>query len=392
MKSCSRAFQPNRSHRHNHTASPSPSPSPNSTIYGETRAGIVIATNNHVRVVNIINKLVSLMSSSRPLPHKVLHPFPSSSLTYTMTTTRQPQIILERLDKLLNDTPKHSASFAEDLSNNAEYVQGQEYYLKTTPRTVIEVNHLAERAARMINSGDFSGKAFRICDVGCGGGVWDRQLLECLVADFPHVEFDYLGADINEAACQKARRELGSLPQQVSWSVECCDFEKLANASFKDEKFDLVITVHTLYYTDTTSLPGVISNLLSLVGRNGKLVIINCRRCTSNEILHRMWLHENNAPLMYLSDISQVLSKMDLQYNCEKLNFFSDLTKFFKDEFKSPLSKAVLDFLSHANLSRYPPEVSDTCVEFLREVCTGQPENFLMPVKQDAIFVAPATI
>ena len=64
---------------------------------------------------------------------------------------------------------------------------------------------------------------------------------------------------------------------------------------------------------------------------------------------------------------------MDLVEGC------MDLTDCFKNEFKEPRHKYLLDFLTHTRMDRYPPAVTQTCIDYLSSVAIGKPEEYKVP-------------
>ena len=56
-----------------------------------------------------------------------------------------------------------------------------------------------------------------------------------------------------------------------------------------------------------------------------------------------------------------------------------DLTDCFKNEFKEPHHKYLLDFFTHTRLDRYPPAVAQTCIDYLSSVAIGKPEEYKVP-------------
>jgi hypothetical protein len=92
------------------------------------------------------------------------------------------------------------------------------------------------------------------------------------------------------------------------------------------------------------------------------------------------WLHEHGWPLK-LSDAvtAEGLDAVGIKYTTEVLYVELDLTECFRDGFQNPHQKALLDFLTHTSLERYPPTVSQICIDYLGSVSIGQPEKYVVP-------------
>ena len=70
---------------------------------------------------------------------------------------------------------------------------------------------------------------------------------------------------------------------------------------------------------------------------------------------------------------------MGEKYEIELVEGLRDLTDCFKNEFKEPCHKYILDFLTHARMDRYPPAVAQTCIDYLSSVAIGKPEEYKVP-------------
>ena len=68
-----------------------------------------------------------------------------------------------------------------------------------------------------------------------------------------------------------------------------------------------------------------------------------------------------------------------------------NLTECFKDGFKKPQHKHLLDFIAHTKLERYPPAVAQTCIDYLSSVVVvrGKPEQYIVP-RTTAVIICPS--
>ena len=99
----------------------------------------------------------------------------------------------------------------------------------------------------------------------------------------------------------------------------------------------------------------------------------------------RFWLHEQGWPIK-LSDVTEEsLDALGIKYNTEVICAELDLTECFRDGFQKPHQKVFLDFLTHTRLERYPPAVSQLCIEFLGSIAIGQPKECVIPISNGFI-------
>ena len=89
--------------------------------------------------------------------------------------------------------------------------------------------------------------SFRIFSIGCGDGTFDIKILQTIAERFPDVKVSYIGTDIDEKFCQKARELLGSVKNTyVEILIE--DYQEIDPSKFSILPCDLVLAIHVLYY------------------------------------------------------------------------------------------------------------------------------------------------
>jgi hypothetical protein len=93
------------------------------------------------------------------------------------------------------------------------------------------------------------------------------------------------------------------------------------------------------------------------------------------------WLHEHGWP-MKLSDAvtAEGLDALGIKYTTEVIYSELELTESFRDGFQKPHQKALLEFLTHTRLERYPPTVTQLCIDYFGSVSIGQPEKYAVPI------------
>ena len=96
-------------------------------------------------------------------------------------------------------------------------------------------------------------------------------------------------------------------------------------------------------------------------------------------LYRRFWLHEHQWPLKFSDSVIESLATLGEKYTVELVEGFTDLTDCFKNDFKEPRHKYVLDFATHTRMDRYPPDVAQTCIDYLSSVAVGKPELYKGP-------------
>ena len=109
------------------------------------------------------------------------------------------------------------------------------------------------------------------------------------------------------------------------------------------------------------------------------LIAIAKPHSPNSELYRRFWLHEHKWPLKFSDSIIESLNTLDETYEIESIEGDSNLTDCFKNDFKEPRHKYLLDFTTHTRMDRYPPAVTQTCIDYLSSVATGKPEQYKVP-------------
>ena len=298
--------------------------------------------------------------------------------TLEAETQKQPQQILEELDKLLEENPL-LPSYSVGMNDPDYTIQHKHIQQLCSKSREKNINYVIEQASAIIDKDKKS--MFRFCSIGCGDGHFDKEVLTQLLRRYPHLDLQYLGLDVNEFSCQTAREVLGSL-EGAQIEILTKDIQHTSPADF--EPYDLVIAVHVLYYVE--SLKAAVSCALRVVKPDGCLMTINSYRYPLSEIYHRFWLHEHKRRLWYTQDIEEILTEMGIAYRIQKSGGPLDIPNFEKG-LQSPSGVYVLDFLAHTKLSRYPPAVAQKCIEYFSSIAEGKPDRFTLTEEAGILYV-----
>ena len=298
--------------------------------------------------------------------------------TLEAETQKQPQQILEELDKLLEENPL-LPSYSVGMNDPDYTIQHKHIQQLCSKSREKNINYVIEQASAIIDKDKKS--TFRFCSIGCGDGRFDKEVLTQLLRRYPHLDLQYLGLDVNEFSCQAAREVLGSL-EGAQIEILTKDIQHTSPADF--EPYDLVIAVHVLYYVE--SLKAAVSCALRVVKPDGCLMMISSCRYPLSEIYHRFWLHEHKRRLWYTQDIEEILTEMGIAYRIQKSGGPLDIPNFEKG-LQSPSDVYVLDFLAHTKLSRYPPAVAQKCIEYFSSIAEGKPDRFTLTEEAGILYV-----
>ena len=97
------------------------------------------------------------------------------------------------------------------------------------------------------------------------------------------------------------------------------------------------------------------------------------------QLFHRFYLHEHGWPMKFSDAATENLDTLGVEYSTELINGELNFTKCFRDGFQKPHQRFLLDFMTHTKVERYPPEISQLCVEFLASAAVGKPEQYIIP-------------
>jgi 2-polyprenyl-3-methyl-5-hydroxy-6-metoxy-1,4-benzoquinol methylase len=224
----------------------------------------------------------------------------------------------------------------------------------------------------------------RICSVGCGNGAKDELFLREVLRAFPTTTVEYVGIDILEANCTDARLRISQISmERLKSCVLCRDFE--ADNMSDLQQFDIVNCCHMIYYA--SDLDCVTSKILSMVKKGGKATIT----ATSNKGLSPMrkilWKYEGRHDFWTSNDVMKVLDMKDIKYIAREFFFLQDISKQVKDGFKSPVSKAVLDFTCQTQMKWHCKEVADLCIEYLTEVSKREDGSYIMNIPNNIVVI-----
>ena len=225
------------------------------------------------------------------------------------------------------------------------------------------------------NKGSTHRVELRICSVGCGDGIQDNLFVRNFMKKFPKLGINYTGLDILEAFCSEARSKMSEIQDEHFQSLVLCrDFER--NGVSDLPKFDIVNCIHMIYYV--TDLVHVVNKILSMVKPGGMAIIGVVSDEGLSDLRKILWKHEGRHDFWTSTDVMRVLDEKGLKYRKEQFTGIQDFSQCVEDNFKSPRSRAVLDFACHTKMKWYCEEAVALCMEYVKELADNGNNNYVL--------------
>ena len=101
---------------------------------------------------------------------------------------------------------------------------------------------IVEKSTQLLSSGDVP-LPFRVCSVGCGDGSVDYYWLSVILKNFPDIQIQYVGVDVDKNACRIAKENLSFLNR-----VEVKVYHQDITDGLSECPFDLLVSVSNFYY------------------------------------------------------------------------------------------------------------------------------------------------
>lgn len=205
-------------------------------------------------------------------------------------------------------------------------------------------------------------RPYRVCSLACGDGVMDEMVLK-RVLDRPEAagrDIAFLGIDVNEALCRAEARRLESLP--ITADVRCLDLDQLTPKDAPD--MDFVYMVHGHYYAP--DFAAQLERILAIRGPSTGIQIISARQAVYNQLYVRFWQHELGREWWLAEQLQAALNARQIDYTARELMATLDVSRCIEDDFSTPFSRDLLDFLCHIPLAAYPVTLQRRCQDWLR--------------------------
>ena len=296
--------------------------------------------------------------------------------------SKSPQVLLDGLDRLLEETswkgPPSDLSYLtapDHLLQFQEVVLGGAYYDTMAQWIITQVEKTLEGLGKK--------ESFRVCSVGCGDGMLDKQVIRELAAAHPALAIEYVGVGLCEQGCEEVEGEMESVGDNVVVQVVAKDYNEL----YKDEvgTFDCVLMVSCLCYS--TAPETTLRTVLELVNPAGDLIVVSSSRQSVDELIGRFWKHQRHYDLCTTEDVRDMLQLMGRKYSVQQLPLTFDLSHCFSDQFKSERSKHILDHIMQVNMDEYAPAIRALVIDYLDVIAAGPSEKRVVESLSDMIII-----
>ena len=287
--------------------------------------------------------------------------------------------LLKDLKELLDSVPDLNTVYG-DL-DDPDYSQQHDAFKILFSDSNLVYDVLFDKIARVVKD-KRPGDRFSMCSVGCGDGERDYHILSRLAAEFPKVVIEYVGIDVNETSCEKARKRFANLAR-CTQTVIAGDFMRVESTK---SHFDWIQLSHVHYYFE--DLAGLVKKAVSLCDPNhGRVGILSLSPCPPLKMMDLFYQRNANHPLWDTSDLISVLKDLDLEFNVDELKTKLTVTRCIEEEFQTPFAKCALNFLCHTKLDLYPAEVARSCVDYYKETVYGKAGEYYVDYPVDALVI-----
>ena len=110
------------------------------------------------------------------------------------------------------------------------------------------------------------------------------------------------------------------------------------------------------------------------------LILLTTSESPKAKLYAHFWLHEHRWLMTFPDAVIDSLKKLGIgYYESELIPGELDFTECFQDGFQKPHQKFLLDFMTHTKMARYPPAISQVCIEFLTSASIGKPNKYIIP-------------
>lgn len=177
-----------------------------------------------------------------------------------------------------------------------------------------------------------------VLSVGCGSGILDVPLAERLSHGR---QLRYVGVEPNPVQSAAFEAQLAKLP--VDAEAVTATFEDYVDGA-ADERFDLVLLIHTHYYL--RDVPEGLAQAAALARPGGKLVVAAAPRGPLNVLAEAFWPAPGDDGLWFSEQLSAHLDARGVAAPARRIEGRLDVTSCFEG---TPRGDAIRDFVVQAD-------------------------------------------
>jgi len=225
---------------------------------------------------------------------------------------------------------------------------------------------------------ELSSKRARVLSVGCGAGDLDKELL---AAGAEHATaISYVGLEPDPRQCERFVSRMG-FENDHSVAVET------HNLCFEDfdaeQRFDLVLMVHSLYYMENPQQ--AFEKALSLVNDEGLLTILIASNDSLNELASSFWELKNERPTWFSEDLSEHLEDSGVPFERRRIEGRLDVTACCEPG--SARGIRIVDFLAQVPTGELPERLRRMIFRYLEVASNRDGGRRWLPHNVDAFTI-----
>ena len=278
--------------------------------------------------------------------------------------------VLQRLRKAL-------ARWSEPSQlSDARFDQTHEHFERSSNQQLEILAWLKQLVRRHFASID----PLKILSVGCGNGILDNPLIECLAMNSERL--DYTGVDPSDVACRRFRHgfETMKLPN-VRLDVREQQIEALRST----ERFDLVHAVHSLYYFSDPA--ATLERLIRLLRPAGRLVIVQAPHAELNQLANCFWSRHTQSRIWFSDCLAQHLAERDVRFTRHRIDGWVDVSRCFHAGCSR--GTMLLDFITQSDCRQLHDSIRELCLSYLQTISRREADRLLVAHPADAFVIHP---
>ena len=209
-----------------------------------------------------------------------------------------------------------------------------------------------------------------ILSVGCGTGAFDEQILRFAKMRIKNIS--YLGIDPNpiEAACF-----LKTMGSQKSDKVDISVLVEPFGDRSLDQKFDLILFVHSLYYMDDCNK--AIDLALKSLTPGGQLVICMAPDEALNVIANLVWRRQMGQKSWFSDDVTNFFESRGLEFRKTQIDARLNVSDCF--DLPTEAGREIIDFIVQTRIDKLPDSLREMIFEFLISISETDDSKTKLP-------------
>lgn len=219
--------------------------------------------------------------------------------------------------------------------------------------------------------------------IGCGAGELDVEILAAGKAQTSSIA--YVGLEPDPQQCEAfLSRMARESDADIQVQAHNSGFEQFTG----EQRFDLVLMVHSLYYMDNPAQ--MLDAALNLVSESGRLVILLASNDTLNELSSSFWGRTNDGATWFSEDLSQHLEQQRIPFECERIRATLDITSCFEPD--SEQGHRIADFVAQVPTGDLPPRLREMTFSYLDATAHHDGDKRWLPHNVDAFVIDAAAL